>query len=162
LSPPTGCGAWARRSIGGREKDEFLGRAQALLFPIDWPEPFGLVMIEVLACGTPVAAFRNGSVPEIIEDGVTGFVVQSVKEAVEAVLCVDWLDRATSRRAFEQRFDAVRIARDYLEAYRRLIHENSETVPGAIHVPTPGRFTPGLPRPVSPGTPILGAIQFSR
>src|SRR5262245_16959366 len=78
--------------VGGRDKDEFLGRAAALLFPIDWPEPFGLVMIEALACGAPVIAWRNGSVPEVIQDGVTGFVVDSVADAVEAVGRLAWLD----------------------------------------------------------------------
>src|SRR5262249_32919874 len=106
--------------VGGRDKDEFLGRAAALLFPIDWPEPFGLGMIEALACGTPVIAWRNGSVPEVIQDGVTGFVVDSVADAVEAVGRLAWLDRATCRRAFEDCFDAARMARDYVEVYRRL------------------------------------------
>ena len=87
--------------VGGREKDEFLGNAYALLFPIDWPEPFGLVMIEALACGTPVIAWRNGSVPEVIADGVTGFVVNSVEEAVAAVGRVTWLDRPLCRKTFE-------------------------------------------------------------
>jgi glycosyltransferase involved in cell wall biosynthesis len=109
--------------VGGREKDEFLGNALALLFPIDWPEPFGLVMIEALACGTPVVAFRNGSVPEIIADGVTGFIVASVEEAVRAVGRVSALSRAACRRAFEDRFEAGRMARDYLEVYRRLIRQ---------------------------------------
>jgi glycosyltransferase involved in cell wall biosynthesis len=112
--------------VGGKAKDELLGGAAALLFPIDWPEPFGLVMIEALACGTPVVAFRNGSVPEIIEDGVTGFVVPDIEEAVEAVRRVGWLDRAACRRAFEQRFDAARMARDYLDVYRRLVHQGRE------------------------------------
>jgi glycosyltransferase involved in cell wall biosynthesis len=95
-----------------------------MLFPIDWPEPFGLVMIEALACGTPVIAFSNGSVPEIVEDGVTGFVVQTVEEAVLAVRRVGWLDRATCRRAFEQRFDVTRMTRDYLAVYGRLVHDS--------------------------------------
>jgi glycosyltransferase involved in cell wall biosynthesis len=107
--------------VGGREKDEFLGNAQALLFPIDWPEPFGLVMIEALACGTPVIGWRNGSVPEVIDDGVTGFVVESVEEAVRALRRVPDLRRQTCRAVFEERFDAARMARDYLEVYRHLV-----------------------------------------
>jgi glycosyltransferase involved in cell wall biosynthesis len=106
--------------VGGQQKDDFLGNALALLFPIDWPEPFGLVMIEALACGTPVIAWRNGSVPEVIEDGVTGFVVDSIEEAVQAVRHVGRLKRATCREVFEERFDAARMARDYLDVYRRL------------------------------------------
>lgn len=106
--------------IGGRDKDEFLGNARALLFPIDWPEPFGLVMIEALACGTPVIAWRNGSVPEVIDDGVTGFVVDSTAEAVEAVGRVGDLSRLACRKAFEARFDAARMARNYVDVYRRL------------------------------------------
>jgi len=107
--------------IGGREKDEFLGNARALLFPIDWPEPFGLVMIESLACGTPVIAWRNGSVPEVIDDGRTGFIVESVAEAVEAVGRIADLNRHACRQAFEDRFDAAGMARKYVDVYRRLI-----------------------------------------
>ena len=84
--------------VGGREKDEFLGNASALLFPIDWAEPFGLVMIEALACGTPVVAWRNGSVPEVIEDGVTGFIVEDVAQAVRAVGGVAGLSRWRAAR----------------------------------------------------------------
>ena len=109
--------------VGGRDKDEFLGNAYALLFPIDWAEPFGLVMIEALACGTPVIAWRCGSVPEVIADGVTGFVVDSVDQAVQAVERVAGLSRHACRTAFEERFDIARMARDYLEVYRRLVHE---------------------------------------
>jgi glycosyltransferase involved in cell wall biosynthesis len=112
--------------VGGQAKDDFLGNAYALLFPIDWPEPFGLVMIEALACGTPVIAWRNGSVPEVIDEGVTGFVVESVEEAAEAVRRVGWLDRATCRQVFEQRFDASRMAQDYVKIYRRLVHGRAE------------------------------------
>ena len=107
--------------VGGKDKDELMGNAYAFLFPIDWPEPFGLVMIESLACGTPVIAWNNGSVPEILSDGVTGFVVDTVDEAVKAVSDVARLDRGACRRAFEQRFDATRMAHDYLEVYSRLI-----------------------------------------
>lgn len=110
--------------IGGRDKDEFLGNASALLFPIDWAEPFGLVMIEALACGTPVVAWRNGSVPEILDDGVTGFVVGSVEEAARAVARIPALDRRACRRAFNARFDAARMARDYVDVYRRLVESS--------------------------------------
>jgi glycosyltransferase involved in cell wall biosynthesis len=107
--------------IGEGTKDEFLGNAYALLFPIDWPEPFGLVMIEALACGTPVIAYRNGSVPEVMDDGVTGFVVESMEQAVRAVERVVSLSRAECRRVFERRFSVRRMARDYLAVYRRLL-----------------------------------------
>jgi len=106
--------------VGGREKDEFLGNAHALLFPIDWPEPFGLVMIESLACGTPVIAWRNGSVPEVIDDGRTGFIVESVDEAAQAVARVSGLNRETCHQVFEERFDAARMTREYVEVYQRL------------------------------------------
>jgi glycosyltransferase involved in cell wall biosynthesis len=107
--------------IGENEKREFLGKAKALLLPIDWPEPFGLVMIEALACGTPVIAFRCGSVEEIIEDGVSGFVVNSVDEAVEAVGRLDQIDRRSCRHAFERRFTARRMCEDYIHAYQRIL-----------------------------------------
>jgi glycosyltransferase involved in cell wall biosynthesis len=105
---------------GGERKNEFLRGASALLFPIDWAEPFGLVMIEALACGTPVIAWRNGSVPEIIEHGVTGFVVDSVDEASAYVRRISEIRRSECRRAFEERFDSRRMALDYATVYRRL------------------------------------------
>jgi glycosyltransferase involved in cell wall biosynthesis len=114
--------------VGGSVKDELLGGACALLFPIDWPEPFGLVMIEALACGTPVIAWRNGSVPEILENGKTGFVVETVAEAVEAVRRIESLDRLVCRQAFEERFDSVRMARNYVRVYERLIHESPSRI----------------------------------
>src|SRR3979409_2090935 len=89
--------------IGEDEKSEFLGNAAALLFPIDWPEPFGLVMIEAMACGTPVIAWKCGSVPEVVKDGVSGFVVSSEVEAVAAIRCLDTIDRSGVRREFDQR-----------------------------------------------------------
>ncbi len=101
-------------------KPALLGNATALLFPIDWPEPFGLAMIEAMSCGTPVIAWRNGAVPEIVEDGVTGFIVDSMDAAVEALDKVSGLDRARVRRRFEERFSAQRMARDYLAVYRAL------------------------------------------
>ena len=105
------------------EKDEFLGNAYALLFPIDWPEPFGLVMIESMACGTPVIAYRNGSVPEVMQDGVTGFIVNNQDEAVAAVNKLDQIDRAQCRRVFEQSFSSARMARDYTTVYKQLIYK---------------------------------------
>jgi glycosyltransferase involved in cell wall biosynthesis len=107
--------------IGEAEKDALLGNAYALLFPIDWPEPFGLVMIESLACGTPVVAYRNGSVPELLDDGVAGYIVNSRDEAVRAVQRVEGLDRRRCRRVFEDRFTADRMARDYVGVYEKLI-----------------------------------------
>jgi glycosyltransferase involved in cell wall biosynthesis len=107
--------------IGEEDKREFLGRASALLFPIDWPEPFGLVMIESFACGTPVVAFRRGSVPEVVDEGVTGFVVDGIEEAVSAVRRVGDLSRAACRERFEQRFSVERMAADYVDVYRELV-----------------------------------------
>jgi glycosyltransferase involved in cell wall biosynthesis len=106
--------------INDHEKAAFLGNARALLFPIDWPEPFGLVMIEAMACGTPVIAFRCGSVPEVIEDGLSGFIVSDVEQAVESVRHADKLNRLLVRRAFERRFTVEAMARAYLDIYRGL------------------------------------------
>jgi glycosyltransferase involved in cell wall biosynthesis len=106
--------------ITDAQKSAFLGNAAALLFPIDWPEPFGLVMIEAMACGTPVVAFRSASVPEVIDDGLSGFIVSDIDEAVAAVKRIDTLDRATIRSTFEKRFSVERMARDYLAIYRAL------------------------------------------
>jgi glycosyltransferase involved in cell wall biosynthesis len=106
--------------IHERRKSTFLGDARALLFPIDWPEPFGLVMIEAMACGTPVLAFRDGSVPEVVDSGVTGEVVDSVGEAICKIGSVMALDRGRVRRRFEARFSATRMALDYAKIYRNL------------------------------------------
>lgn len=105
--------------IAEHEKSDFLGGAAALLFPIDWEEPFGLVMIEAMACGTPVIAFRRGSVPEVMENGVTGFIVDDVDEAVRAAMMVAEIDRSGVRRTFERRFTVERMARDYVDLYSR-------------------------------------------
>jgi len=113
------------KEIGDADKCAFLSNAAALLFPIDWPEPFGLVMIESLSCGTPVIAFRGGSVEEIIEDGVTGFIVDSVDEAVEAVERLGSIDRRACRARFEQRFSATRMCHDYVQVYRRVMEETT-------------------------------------
>ncbi len=114
--------------IGDGEKSAFLGGADALLFPIDWPEPFGLVMIEAMACGTPVIAYACGSVPEVIEDGVTGFIVNNDAGAVAAVGRLAGIDRLTVRRRFEKRFSATAMARRYLDIYSRLSAPNEARV----------------------------------
>jgi glycosyltransferase involved in cell wall biosynthesis len=102
-------------------KQDLLANAYALLFPIDWPEPFGLVLIEAMACGTPAIAYRCGSVPELVEEGITGFIVDDLSTAVEAVDKVQNLDRVICRRRFEERFSAERMARDYLDIYQRIL-----------------------------------------
>jgi glycosyltransferase involved in cell wall biosynthesis len=107
--------------IDDKRKPAFLGNARALLFPIDWPEPFGLVMIEAMACGTPTIAFRCGSVPEVIDDGRSGFIVDSEEAAIAAVARLDTLSRSDVRLCFEQRFSASRMARDYVALYRELV-----------------------------------------
>ncbi len=118
--------------IDERQKNTFLGRARALVFPIDWPEPFGLVMIEALACGTPVVAFRGGSVEEVIEHGRTGFVVDSEEEAIEATRLVPTIDRRECRRSFEQRFTARRMVERHVSVYAEMINAKAAQVPVAI------------------------------
>lgn len=112
--------------IADRQKSEFLSGAIALLVPIDWPEPFGLVMIEALACGTPVIAYNRGSVSEVIEDGVTGFVVEDEISAVGAINNLGKLSRDVVRQRFEQRFTARRMAEEYLQIYKRLISQKAD------------------------------------
>lgn len=107
--------------IGDDEKGAFLGDAVALLFPINWAEPFGLAMIEAMANGTPMIAFRGGSVPEIVEPGVTGFIVDTIDEAVSAIPMAKALDRKTIRRRFEERFSVERMARDYSALYDEVL-----------------------------------------
>jgi glycosyltransferase involved in cell wall biosynthesis len=111
--------------IDDSKKVDFLKNAAALLFPIEWPEPFGLVMIEAMSCGTPVVAFPFGSVPEIIADGICGFVVHDIDEAVKAVARIDSIDRAGCRKHFERNFTDERMASDYLSLYQRLVHPES-------------------------------------
>ena len=107
--------------VDDRAKQGFLSGARALLFPIKWPEPFGLVMIEAMACGTPVIAFRAGSVPEVIEDGITGFIVENEDEAVDVIKHrLPSLDRRRVREGFERRFTSRRMAEDYVKTYRQL------------------------------------------
>jgi glycosyltransferase involved in cell wall biosynthesis len=109
--------------IGDGEKEAFLGGATALLMPIGWPEPFGLVVIEAMACGTPVIAFPFGSMPELIEPGVNGALVESIDEAVAAVEALAALDRRLCRRSFERRFTTARMARDYVGVYGELVED---------------------------------------
>ena len=110
-----------RSEVTDQTKEAFLAGAAALLFPVDWPEPFGLVMIEAMACGTPVIAYRHGSVPEVVDDGITGFVVDNEMEAVEAIGRLDELDRRKVRARFEQRFTARRMADEYFGHYTALL-----------------------------------------
>ena len=117
--------------VNDKAKEQFLAGAVALLFPIDWPEPFGLVMIEAMACGTPVIAFRSGSVPEVVDDGVTGFIVENEDEAVQAIKRVPELDRRTVRARFEERFSSKRMAQDYVRCYEAMAGANR-------HVTSPG------------------------
>ena len=112
--------------ITDAEKNEFLGGAAALVCPYDWPEPFGLVLIEALACGTPVLAYRRGSIPEIIEDQSTGFVCEGLTEMAEAVDRIQEIDRHRCRRVFEQRFSVERMALDYLRVYELLVAKTHE------------------------------------
>ena len=118
--------------IDQRAKSAFLGEASALLFPIDWPEPFGLSMIEAMACGTPVLAFRCGSVPEIIDPGVTGLIVRTMAEAMRMLPQVLAFDRRTVRQRFEQRFSATRMAEDYIQVYRSVLKRPSLTERAAV------------------------------
>jgi glycosyltransferase involved in cell wall biosynthesis len=113
--------------VNEQEKCSFLGKARALLFPIDWPEPFGLVMIEAMSTGTPVIAWRNGSVPEVIADGESGFIVESMEEAAAAVEAATHMDRSAVRRHFESRFTATHMASAYVEAYQSLLDSVSVT-----------------------------------
>jgi len=143
--------------INQREKTKFLGEAAALLFPVDWPEPFGLVMIEAMACGTPVLAFRGGSIPEVIDVGVTGNVVESEEEAIAALPAILSYNRRAVRLRFEQRFTATKMAQNYLSIYRRLlktrtsgrkprqlgINGGNGSIPVLIEKPLPNLFEAG-------------------
>jgi glycosyltransferase involved in cell wall biosynthesis len=113
-------------------KRHFLGNASGLLFPIDWPEPFGLVMIEAMSAGTPVIAFRNGSVGEVVTPNVSGFIVDSIDEAVEAVGRIPQLSRVGVRRDFEACFTAARMAKNYVDAYNALLHSGDTGTPKLI------------------------------
>ena len=124
--------------INEREKAKFLGEATALLFPIDWPEPFGIVMIEAMACGTPIIAFPAGSAPEVIDDGISGFLVDDVDEAVAAVRRAETFDRTKARARFERDFTIERVARDYLNIYRNLPAYAARRPSGSGAWPRPG------------------------
>ncbi len=126
--------------IGEHEKTDFLANARALVFPIDWPEPFGLAMIEAMACGTPVVAFHCGSVPEVIDEGVTGFIVDDLDSAVEAVELAGCLDRRRIRQVFEERFSVSRMASDYVAVYRRLVSAKAGV--SRVRVPASKRRRP--------------------
>ena len=119
--------------ISDEEKDNFVGNALALVCPYDWPEPFGLVLIEALACGTPVLAYRRGAIPEIIDNGVTGFVSENLSEMAEAVGRLGEIDRRRCRDAFEERFTADRMARNYVALYKRIIEDRIALAAPKIH-----------------------------
>ncbi len=160
--------------INDSQKPGFLGNAAALLFPIDWPEPFGLVMIEAMACGTPVIAWRRGSVPEVIDDGVTGRIVEDLDDAVAAVETASRLDRACIRRVFEERFSVEAMAEGYLRIYRRLLAREAEPIrirpvelgrrPAARRPARPGASAPAAPAPVAPAAPapVVAAARALR
>ena len=124
--------------IAEPQKAEFLSAALALLMPIDWPEPFGLVMIESMACGTPVIAFNRGSVPEVIEEGLTGFIVEDEVGAIGAVERIDMISRAQVRARFEERFTARRMATDYLAVYRDIAADRHPVL-RVVGAPVAGR-----------------------
>jgi glycosyltransferase involved in cell wall biosynthesis len=126
--------------IDDRRKCQFLANARALLFPIDWPEPFGLAMIEAMACGTPVLAFRNGAVTEVIDDGITGYVVDDIEQGIDKLGSVLALDRGRVRQRFEERFSVARMARDYVKIYAKLI--SMRTVRPSFGLP---RWWPTVP-----------------
>ena len=139
IEPLLGSGVEFIGEINDHQKTQFLGNAQALLFPVDWPEPFGLSMIEAMACGTPVLAFRCGSVPEIVEDGVTGAIVETMEEAIAALPRVIALDRKKVRQRFEKRFSATRMAKDYVAIYRSLLATSAEREPQDIELLPAGK-----------------------
>jgi glycosyltransferase involved in cell wall biosynthesis len=121
--------------VGFPEKNELLGGAAALLFPITWPEPFGIVMIEAMACGTPVIAYPQGSVPEVVEDGLTGFIVADADAAVDAVGRIGCIDRAICRQRFQQRFTSRGMSSRYLCLYQALLRQEGETISTSSGVP---------------------------
>jgi glycosyltransferase involved in cell wall biosynthesis len=148
--------------INEKQKAQFIGDASALIFPIDWPEPFGLVMIEAMACGTPVIAFRSGSTPEVIDDGVTGYLVDGVEAAAGAVARLAELDRAKVRARFDERFAIARVAEDYLKVYRALPGVRREIrLVASVRQPQLARVGALLSREPSafPGLQPIGAAQ---
>ena len=158
VEPLLGPGVEFIGEINERQKTIFLGEALALLFPIDWPEPFGLTMIEAMACGTPVLAFRHGSVPEVIDHGVTGIVVDGMDEAAAALPQVLALDRRKVGERFEQRFSATRMARDYARLYYSMLNPAPIVVPGGqagVFMPKPQE--PKSKEPMPQDVPLLSA-----
>jgi glycosyltransferase involved in cell wall biosynthesis len=133
--------------VGEKEKNTLLGNASALLFPIDWPEPFGMVMIEALACGTPVIAYGHGSVPEVLEHGKTGYIVHSLDEAVDALQHIGRISRDTCRRVFETRFTSLRMAQDYAAIYEQLIRLHNQPYVSLPAQTTGHRVLPLQPAP---------------
>ena len=121
--------------IGDHEKNAFLGNSLALIFPINWAEPFGIVMIEAMACGVPVIAYPGGSVPEVVEDGVNGFLVESIEDAVDAIDRISTIDRSLCRRRFETHFTSRRMARDYMTIYERIARRASRSILKQVPVP---------------------------
>jgi glycosyltransferase involved in cell wall biosynthesis len=128
--------------IGDAEKSEFLGRARALLFLIDWPEPFGLAMIEAMACGTPVVAFSGGSVREVVDPGITGYIVDDMDEAMRAAMSAPTLDRKRCRAQFERRFSADRMAREYTDLYATLIRRRNSDITAITRAPNNDAASP--------------------
>lgn len=151
VEPLLGPGVEFIGEINEQQKTKFLGEALALLFPIEWPEPFGLTMIEAMACGTPVLAFRHGSVPEIIDHGVTGIVVDGMNEAAAALPQVLALDRRKVRERFEQRFSAARMAKDYVALYHSMLNPAPVVMPGS----QAGVFMPKSQEPMPHEVPLL-------
>jgi glycosyltransferase involved in cell wall biosynthesis len=133
--------------IDDREKNEFLGNAMALVFPINWAEPFGIVMIEAMACGVPIVAYSRGSVGEVIEDGVNGFVVADAGGAVDALERISAIDREACRRRFEDRFTSRRMAREYVNIYERIVKQTPRSI--AKQVPAPKAIVKHVPDPIA-------------
>ncbi len=155
--------------IGEAQKNEFIGNARALLFPIDWPEPFGIVMIEAFACGTPVVAYRCGSVPEVMEHGVTGFIVDDQESAIAGVQSICGIDRKACRRVFEERFTSAIMARKYVDAYRNLLrrqapaHAFAQTASGQRSVVLPSSAPPaGIRAEATDAAVLAGMAAASR
>ena len=152
--------------INERQKAKFIGEASALIFPIDWPEPFGLVMIEAMACGTPVIAFRSGSTPEVIDDGVTGYLVDDVEAAGGAVARLPNLNRAKVRARFEERFAIARVVEDYLKVYRSACPACGDMRSATSPASSPATAPPASARCISPEASsfpglwqAIGAVQ---
>ncbi len=142
--------------ISDAEKDDFVGNALALVCPYDWPEPFGLVLIEALACGTPVLAYRRGSIPEVIEDGITGFVCENLSEIIAAVDRLGEIDRRRCRASFDKRFTADRMARDYVTLYERIIEDRAALIAPKGRAIGSGLLFNGISNGRSPEGTLIG------